>query len=233
MKNFFRSDVDGGTFPNFTIYHILLILVVFLSVYILYKNLHKFSRNKILYTLMGLLLIDRLIMFLWFYLNDFYTLKESLPLYTCRAAVYICLLYLITKNNIIKTIAVYWSIAGASVAFVYIDLYRYQFPHYTNFSYIIYHTLVIMIGISIVVKDGFEFNKKSINIVLIFTTIFMIILRYINTIIDANYSHIMSPPIAKNFFSNMNSIQYFIFIVFCIYNLMFYLLYLIAKKITS
>ncbi len=234
MKYFFRGEPDGFVFKAFSPIHLVIILALLVLMIIVYKYKNKLNPKIFTSITMTVLLIDRIIMFYWYYTSGVLSLKDSLPLFTCRTAVYLLLLYFITKNKFIKSIAVYWSLFGGIVAFIYPSLFEYKFPHYTNFSFFIYHMLLILLGFSIVVFDNYQFDMKGFKNVAIFTVVYLIIVRFlvVNLIDGSNYCYLRESPIFRDALANINTYIYSLIVILA--NIaIFYIMYTISRLLQT
>ncbi len=232
MNYLFRGEPDGFVFKVFSPIHIILIVALIALMVIMHKYKNKFNPKIFRVVTMIVLFTDRVIMFYWYYTSGVLSLKESLPLYTCRTAVYLLLIYFITKNKFIKNVAVHWSIFGGILAFIYPFLFAYKFPHYTNFSFFIYHMLLILLGYSIVVYDDYKFTYSGFKDVAIFTGIYLILVRFIviNNVPGSNYAYLRFSPIAKEALLKLNTYVYS-GIIMVVTLLIFFLLFSIARFI--
>ncbi len=177
---------------------------------------------------MGILLVDRAIMYSWFGASGAFTIHENLPLYTCRASIYIFLLYLITRKELLKTVAIYWGAAGAAIALSYPDIYPYTFPHYTNFSYVIFHVTLVSLALSIVWSENYSFSAKNFKKLGLFTLCYMLIMQGLNLAIDANYCYLIKPPLMQGLFGKIAFIPRTL-IIMGGYQLIFLLFHAIAR----
>ncbi len=230
MNYFFRGETDGFVFKVFSPLHILILITLLVLMILMYKYKNKFNPKIFTSITMTILLIDRMIMFYWYYTSGVLSLKESLPLFTCRTAIYLLLIYFITKNKFIKSVAIYWSLFGGIVAFIYPFMFAYKFPHYTNFSFFIYHMLLILLGFSIVIFDNYQFNMEGFKNVTIFTVIYLVLVKLlvVNVIEGSNYCYLRESPIFRDMLININTYLYS-FIVISINITIFYIMYTISK----
>ncbi len=232
MNYFFRGEPDGFVFKIFSPIHIIILLTLLILMILMYKYKNKLNPKKFTLITMSMLLIDRMIMFYWYYTSGVLSLKDSLPLFTCRSAVYLLLLYFITKNRFIKSVAVYWSLFGGIIALIYPSMFAYKFPHYTNFSFFILHMLLIIAGFSIVLFDNYQFDIKGFKNVAMFTVAYLLVVKFfvVNLIDGANYCYLRESPIFKDALVNMNTYMYSLVVILT--NIaIFYILYSISKLI--
>lgn len=230
LKYLFRKEFDNVGFQLFSPIHISVIVVLIISLYFLQKYQDNKKTKNIIDFLIIILFIDRALMYYWYYLSDNFILKETLPLYTCRASIYILLAYLVTKKSYLKNIFIYWANIGAIIAIIYPNPYDFKFPHYTFISFFVFHYILIIVSSYYILKKKDGFSTKSFIKVMISTNIFLVFVRFLNHILDANYSYLVFSPILKDFFLTLNPFLYF-FIVLIIYNLIFFVFHLLLQKV--
>lgn len=212
LKHFFRGTPDDYKFPAYGLEHILLVLLCFYVIFLLIKYREKL-RNTILgrnvkISLIAGLLLQQIILYLWYGFSGYFTIKESLPLYNCRIAIIFTALALLTNKKIFRNVSVYWGIIGTIMAFASPDLDPFMFPHYTRVSFFLGHFLLIWGGIYILVIDEYRINKVNFREMLHFTNTYHIFILIFNIITDSNYCYIMEPPVLKNIYEMMPQALY-------------------------
>lgn len=208
MRHFFRIIEDGNDFKLFSPLHLLLLLIFFIGIIAIRFRWFKLGDKKInktlSYTLISIILIDQIILYAWQIGSGYFNLAISLPLYHCRVAVWCLIIGKFMKNRFISTIGIYWGTMGALVAMIMVDLYDFQFPHYTNFQFFICHILMGWFIINQLFNEGILINSKDQKKVLLATNIYNILLTGINLLLiklgyPTNYGYMIEmPPFAPS-----------------------------------
>lgn len=225
LEYFFRSAPDNTSFQGFGALHLGLLTIIFLFSIILIRHLSCLSdtlKGIIRYFIVITLSIQLILLYLWYAFGGFSGLKESLPLFTCRVAIFSSVFALITKKRLYQMIATYWGFVGGVVALVIPQPDPFHFPHFSNFSYFIGHGFLIYSLIFIIIEDKYDFGYSDLKSIITISTIFHFLVYFINKAIGANYCYMISSPIAKEFFSrSMNEFTYSFLVVF-IFNILMY-----------
>lgn len=203
MKYFFRAIEDGNKFKLFSPIHIALLAIFILGILVIrfrWLNLgDKKVNDKFSYILISLILIDQIILYIWQIGSGYFNLSISLPLYHCRIAVISLILGKFFKNRILSITGIYWGTLGSLVAIIMVDLYDFQFPHYTNFHFFICHILMGWFIVNQLFSEGIIINIKDQKKILITTNIYNIFLIIVNLILNnlgykANYGYMLEMP---------------------------------------
>lgn len=146
----------------------------------------------------------------------------------------------ILKNNKrIKILGMYWGLLGSVIAMVMAELYKFSFPHYTNFQFFIVHIIMGWILAYLLFVERVKITKEDNIFVLKITTIYNISLVIFNLILKSsypkvNYGYMLNAP---EFIGPLFSPIIHAILMTIIFNLMMYLLYflfnLIRKKTTN
>ncbi len=225
LRIFFRSELDPDfSFPFLSFYHISFILFLVAMIALAYafkrSNPSRKAIKNYQYILGILLLIDRLLMHGWFIATKTWHIEISLPLFTCRFAIYMLLIYLVTGNKSIRDISVNMALSGGAVSILYPGPYAYNFPHFTNFSFVSFHVLLVLLSLSIIWFEDYRFDWKTLKKVLIFTVIYMPAVQLLNIVLggEANYSYLTEAPFLVDFFGTWNPVLYSVFVcgIYCL-----------------
>lgn len=120
----------------------------------------------------SLLLVDQVVLYLWQFLSGYFNVELSLPLYHCRICVWLLILDLVFGVKALRTIWIYWAVIGSFFSMAFMDLYKFDFPHYTNFQFFYVHITLGWLVFYAVYALGFRFDKKGLKTVLIVTTLY-------------------------------------------------------------
>lgn len=203
MKHFFRAIEDGVPLKLFSPVHLVLLAIYIIGIIFIAKKkfgLNDEKRNrKFLIVLASILLIDQIVLYAWQLGSGYFRMDISLPLYHCRLAVWMLIIGVLLDNRKIKVIGIYWGTMGSVMAMVMADLYKFQFPHYTNFQFFIVHIIMgwIIADLLFVTKDSI--TKEDNKFVVIFTNVYNVLLVAFNLLMvkslpDINYGYMIGMP---------------------------------------
>lgn len=233
IKHFFRSTPDGWAMKLLGIPHIIIMSFVIVSAIALWKSAHKLRKNDILRKPLAVTLATLVtILYSWYLLSGYNGIKEGLPLYSCRIAMFAAITALLTKNRIAQSIACYWGITGGVIAFLLPNLDPFSWPHYTNISFIFGHYLLVLTLIYIVRVDGYRVDFSTAKTMIKLTTALNIFNVLLNALIGSNYNFLRKFPFGEIPFIKNGSILYIITAVVA-YNIIIIIMHYLLKMLTA
>ncbi len=214
--NFFQSFFYGVeneaplVIPLPLMIGLLLLWIGVMVLIVLYRKRLMAQKNPMCLAKIAamVLLVDQVVLYLWQFLSGYFNLEMSLPLYHCRIAVPILVLDLIFGFTMLRSIWIYWGFLGSVFAMGFMDLYRFDFPHYTNFQFFIVHITLGWIIFYTIFVLGYRFDKEGLK-----RTLY-------------NYGYMLFPPgPLKDLVLSFPPFVFY-FIMLAGYELLIYLLYL-------
>jgi hypothetical integral membrane protein (TIGR02206 family) len=169
---------------------------------------HRLSRfenpDRITKAMAVILLTDQVVLYSWQFLSGYFNLEMSLPLYHCRIAVPLLILDLLFGVKVLRPIWIFWGALGTVFAMIFMDLYRFDFPHFTNFQFFVVHLLLGWAICYVVFVLDYKFEKKGLKLALISTFAYNVFLIVFNAIFNGtfiahadlkfNYGYMLFPP---------------------------------------
>lgn len=232
---FFRGEPDGYVFKNFSLAHIIILIIALIGCILINRYKDQIKRNNklsnsIKYSIIVALLSQQIILYIWYIVTDYNLLHEGLPLYNCRIAIISLAVGLLIGNKFLKELACYWGVFGAIFALLAPGVDPFSFPHYTGVSYFVGH-LFLAWGVTYTFNiQGFKYTKTNLKRVLIFTNIYHSVIFIFDMMIGANYCYLRETPIGIG--GDLPQLAY-TFILFMIYNLAICLSYFFIKKLSE
>jgi hypothetical integral membrane protein (TIGR02206 family) len=152
----------------------------------------------------AILLLDQIVLYAWQFGSGYFNLPVSLPLYHCRISVPFLILDLLFGVKALRSIWIYWGLLGSVFAMGFMDLYRFDFPHYTNFQFFIVHILLGWVIIYTIFVLDYRFDRKNLVKTLVVTLVYNVFLIGINAWGNGsfipyrgalyNYGYVTLPP---------------------------------------
>lgn len=237
IKYFFRATPDTTGFQSFGIAHLILILVTILGTYLIYINKNNLKKDNRTYNLIKkiigfTLLTQQIILYLWYGITGYSSIKESLPLYNCRIAIICTALALLTNKKLFKNIAIYWGVYGGILSILVVEGDPFIFPHYTIVSFFVGHIFLLWGTVLILLVDRHELNKKSLKSILLFTNIYHLLLLIFDIITQSNYDYLVEAPILQDKFGSLPQMIYS-FLAIITFDILILLFHFIAGRILS
>lgn len=223
IKYFYRIEEDGYVFPKFSMQHFIIVLfLISICCFIIFfkESLIKDNKKrKILKLIFLFLLIFQQINFLYFFVFIKGTgIYESLPLYTCRFAIYASIFAIITGSEKFKGLSVYLGMIGSFIAFLSPDLEKYSFPHILFINYFLTHFLIYSVALYYIIIEKYSFSKEGLKNTLLILNLYLFITLFIDMLLDTNYAYLKKSPVMIEKF-NMIPKMIYTLLIFLIYNL--------------
>lgn len=200
FNNFFRGNEDGFKFQLFGPVHLAILTLFFLGVFFVITKLENNKKTeKYIKCLAIILLIDQIVLYAWQIGSGYFKIYMSFPLYHCRLVIWFLIYCAFYKNRTMKSITIFYSLLGAVMALIIPDLYKFSFPHYTNFQFFLVHLSMGWLVFYYLFVEKFKLNKGDLKNTLIVTNIFNVFLLIINFSLrpmypNVNYGYILALP---------------------------------------
>ncbi len=180
-------------------------LGVMVLIFVSRHRLSRLRKPELIAKAIGvILLIDQVVLYSWQFFSGYFNIEQSLPLFHCRISVPLLILDLVFGVKILRSIWIYWATLGTTFAMAFIDLYRFDFPHYTNFQFFIVHIILGWAVCYVVFVLNYQFEKKGLKLALIVTFVYNIFLILFNAFFNGtfianadlkfNYGYMLFPP---------------------------------------
>lgn len=200
LNNFFRGNEDGFKLPLFGTVHIIILALFILGVFFIITKLKNNKKtHKMVKFLAIVLTIDQIILYSWQIGSGYFKIDISLPLYHCRLVVWLLIYCAFYKNRTMKAITVFYSLLGAVIALIIPDLYKFSFPHYTNFQFFLIHLSMGWLVFYYLFVEKFKLNKEDLKKTMVITNIFNVFLLILNFSLrpmypNVNYGYLLALP---------------------------------------
>lgn len=197
MNGFFSfTESDNIIFKEFSLNHIIPILVIIIGVYLIYRYRDSLSGSKyekqIRYSIAIFAILLEVSFQAWQMNHQEWNFAESLPLHLCRLTNYLAIFSMLTKNEKVFKIAYFWSLAGV-VSILFPDIKhghdRFRYYHFMIYHILFFYMYMYMLFV-LKIKLTFKSFKKSYLILL---SIVMIIIIPINNLFNMNYMYLLEP----------------------------------------
>ena len=124
-------------------------------------------------------------------------LQSHLPLHICGVALFVVVLALLCRNQILYEIGYFWGIVGTLNAVLTPQL-GVGFPHYRFFQYFIVHGGIV-VGV-LFATWGLRMRPtlKGLLRAFLLANLYMVVIAGINLLLKSNYMFICEPPDTKS-----------------------------------
>ncbi len=232
LKWFFRSSPSDFTFRAFGSLHIGIILISLAGVLYLLVNRHELKNSRlakriIVYTL----LIQQLLLYMWYGFSGYFSIQESLPLYNCRFAILAIVVGELFNKDRLKYIGIYWGLMGSILALSVPVLDPFGYDHYTFYSFFIGHIFLLWGSLYMILVEGKGVNRMTLFKICNFTNIYHILVTLFNRRTNANYCYLLRSPIMSDLFGRLPSFIYSLIVLVSFDIIIFLTHHLILKII--
>ena len=225
ILNFFTNKPSPIKFITFGPVHLLILfMALIISIFIF----RRIGENRGIELFIGCILIfQQIILYSWYFISNYNSIKEGLPLYHCRIAIIFLGLGLIFNNKNLTKLGSYLGIFGSIGALLFPGLDPFSFPHITQFSYFIGHLFLLWGSIYLLFVKKIGMTKIDLKNIFLFTNLYHVIVFVLNHKISSNYAYLRQPPFKINYTFNP---YFYGFIVMMIFNIILVLEYLFINK---
>ncbi len=133
-----------------------------------------------------------------------------LPLNMCSVFIWLSGFMLLFKNYRIYEFAYFLGIGAALQYLATPDLGQYGFPHYRFFEAFVSHGLLLTAPIYMTVVEGFRPTWRSVQRVLVYTNIYMVLIYCLNLAIGSDYLMLNVKPITPSLLDLLPPWPYYI-----------------------
>lgn len=234
LRYIFRGTEDNYSFNAYGSVHLVILAFFVLGIWFIYKNKNKESFCEvILRSIAKILLLDQIVLYTWQIKSGFFNMEQSLPLYHCRIATWLIIFGVLAHKKIFKTTGMYFGAMGSLMGLLVTDLYKFSFPHYTNFQFFLVHILLGWSSALILFAQKEKISNEELKSSLIITNILNIIILTVDFILrrkylEVNYGYLLNTPemIKIKLGTKLN-----IIVMMCIFNLAIILMHNIFNVI--
>lgn len=216
MFNLFWEPFNtGDIFVPFSIHHVVALAIVGIMIFTCFK-FEKFYKNHdrlISIILSFLMFVQQGLLYLWYMSSGSFSVKESLPLYTCRIAIIISIFMLIKPRQWMVDIVYFWGFVGSLVALFSPDTSTFTFPHFMFLQYFIGHGLLMFTSIYMILIKKYNITVESFIRTLKLTLLYVICIIPINYITGGNYAYLNGKPESATILDMLPPYPYYIPII--------------------
>lgn len=188
-------DADVPFIKLFGIEHLFyfLIIILFLSLVITYRNKLVLYRKNISLILLSFSIFQQVLLYGWYFFILDFDLSQSLPLHLCRISTILGIFYLINKNSTLMDYVFYY---GLFTYFSFLLPFNIYPPyHVMGISYLINHSITLLLPI--IAWFAWDWRPKVRNlapVILGFLLYFTVIVN-VNNLVGGNYFYIVNRPL--------------------------------------
>ena len=157
--------------------------------------------------------LQQILLYLWYLTSGSFSLKESLPLYTCRIAIIVSVFMLIRPKQWMVDLVYFWGFTGSFIAILSPDTSTFTYPHFMFLQYFVGHGLLIFTSIYMIKIKKFIIDLNSFFRVLKFTAVYIITIVPVNYITGGNYAYLNGKPEAATVLDFLPPYPYYIPII--------------------
>ncbi|MCY6485097.1 TIGR02206 family membrane protein [Clostridium aestuarii] len=230
ISMFWKSTTNNSQFESFSNGHVLSLTIIISIILLIYFNKEKLknkhSRKIIGSSLAVILLLQQILLYLWYIDSGNFTLKESLPLYTCRICEILCIFMVIKGNRKLFDIVYFWGVSGASIALLTPDTSGFKFPHIMYVQFFIGHGCILISIAFMFFVYNYIPTINSLKRTFKWSFIYIFIVGGFNYLVNGNYSYLRQKPLTSSPLDYLPPYPYYIPIFVGFIFTLFIILYL-------
>ncbi len=193
MQNFFLNQNGDLKIRIFSIYHLLLILIVFLIVLVIIgyrEKIYNLSENRkkiIRYIFAGILFINFLLRRGSFIYYGVYSTKIHLDINFCNFTSILFFTYAVSGNRKIYNICYYMAFIGPLLSIIFPSV-NISPLNYSFYSFLIIHHLVFIFNFIFLFFESVECTKEKLINIIKFLIVYFSFIMIFNFIFNTNYN---------------------------------------------
>ncbi len=188
---------DESRFYAFSAEHLVMLLLFSGTIALLYIGRHwlkEGNRSRAgRYVLASILLLAELSLNWWYWQEQIFNVKDTLPLELCSISLYLCIIMLLLRQKFIFQIVYFIGIGGAIQALLTPVLF-YGFPHFRFFQFFIAHMVIILSVLYMVWVEGLRPTLKSVGLTMLALNLLLVIVLPLNWLLGGNYMFLAYKP---------------------------------------
>jgi hypothetical integral membrane protein (TIGR02206 family) len=216
MDSFFSGNWTGDPFILFGPAHLtglVIILLINLSFFTLWKRTSERARRTFRYGLAALLILDEIAWHFWNFSTGNWSLRTMLPLHLCSILVFLSAYMLVKRSYAIYEFAYLLGIAGALQALLTPDAGIYGFPHFRAFQVLVSHGAIVSAAVYMTLVEGFRPTPTSLKRVFIGSNLYLLFVGLVNWAIGSNYLFIAHKPETASLLDVLPAWPWYIFYI--------------------
>lgn len=196
MSKFWEPFNTGECFVAFSLEHNIALIAICILIISCFKfeSFYKKNDSKISLGISFLMALQQTLLYSWYLTSGSFSLKESLPLYTCRIAIIISVFMLLKPKQWMVDLVYFWGFTGSLIALLSPDTSTFTYPHFMFLQYFVGHGFLIFTSIYMIKIKGFDINMNSFFRTLKFTAAYIIAIIPINYMTGGNYAYLSGKP---------------------------------------
>ncbi|WP_334073468.1 MULTISPECIES: TIGR02206 family membrane protein [Paenibacillus] len=197
ILSFFNSR-EAPDFLMFSAPHLIsiaLLLVFALALFLTRRHIRekKTLRLAVRCGLIFLLILCEGSLNIWYFAEEVWDIRYTLPLELCTITLLLSILMLWTRTRWLYEILLFAGIGGALQAFLTPNL-AYGFPHFRFFQFFIAHLAIILAPLYMTWVEGYRPTWRSIGKTMLFLNVLALAVGLLNAAIGANYMFLLHKP---------------------------------------
>lgn len=214
----------GETFISFSLEHNIALIIICIAVFTCFKFELVYKKNDkyMSICISTCMALQQILLYSWYITSGSFSIKESLPLYTCRIAIIVSIFMLLKPKQWMVDLVYFWGFTGSLIALISPDTSTFTYPHFMFVQYFIGHGLLIFTSIYMIKIKEFNINIESFFRILKFTAIYIISIIPINYITGGNYAYLSGKPQSATVLDFLPPYPYYIPIIILFMIILFF-----------
>ena len=187
-------DEEATFIHPFDLHHIVYISILLITLVLLLTNRTYVKENaqKIAKVILTISIMQQILLYSWYVFETGFHVSESLPLHISRISSLLGIYFLITKNMKVLDVLFYFGLFAYG-SFLYPQRI-YPIYHVIGISYVINHTITILLPIFGYIAYRWRPTFKSAFRAYVLFVVYFFFVYFLNPLIDGNYFYLKYRP---------------------------------------
>lgn len=185
-------------FPTFSPEHLLILAIIILNIVWLIRHpdqvknpaIQSFLRIGLILTI----LIQQILLYSWYVMNNAFDVVDALPLYPCRISTLFLLILLIKMNRPLFHFTFYWGILGGTLALLSPDTNGLGFPNAMFIQFFMGHAALVIGVFFLAIVNDYRPTKKGLFATFGLSMLYFIFILFVNQFVGSNYAYLRELP---------------------------------------
>ncbi len=198
MSRWIDFGPGGNTLDPYSAPHLAALIVILLFCAVLI-GCRKYlaegkSRKTFRYAFAVFIALQQAALYIWYTVSGEWSAAVTLPIQLCDLSLFLSIVVLLTRRQILTELVYYWGMGGATQALLTPDIGNYTFPHFVFYQFFISHGVILLTCIYMITVEKFRPSSRSVLRTFLITNLYALFILPINHLTGGNYLFLGRKP---------------------------------------
>lgn len=230
MGNYISFGSGGSTLEAYSSPHLGAVAAILLlcAGLVIFRNFFKTENQKktFRYAFAAFIALQQAFLYLWYTISGEWSVEVTLPLQLCDLSLFLSIVVLLSKRQLLFELLYYWGMGGATQAILTPDMGNYTFPHFVFYQFFVSHCVILLACIYMIMVEKFRPSPRSVLRTLLITNLYALLILPVNQLTRGNYLFLSRKPMGGSLMDLLGPWPWYLLSLEVVAFLLFTLLYL-------